>query len=49
MLIGVVFLTHNQTLGLEKKKLKFFILVTNHQILVFRIRGIGGHIYKKIV
>jgi hypothetical protein len=34
-------------LGLEKNCSRFFILVTCHQILVFGIRGLGGHICKK--
>jgi hypothetical protein len=46
--MGVVFLTHYQTLGLEKNCSRFFILVTSHQILVLGIRGLGGHICKKI-
>jgi len=45
--MGVVFLTHYQTLDLEENCSKIFILVTNHQLLVFGIRGLGGHIYKK--
>jgi hypothetical protein len=47
MFLGTVFLTHYQMLGLKKNCLKFLILVTNHQILVFGIRGLGGHICKK--
>jgi len=46
--MGALFLTHYQTFGLEKNCFKFFILVTSHQILVFGIRGLGGHICKKI-
>jgi hypothetical protein len=46
--MAVVFLTHYQMLGLEKNCSKFFILVTSRQILVFGIRGLGGHICKKI-
>ncbi len=42
--MGIVFLTHYQKLGLEKEISRFFILVTSHQILVFGIRGLGGHI-----
>ncbi len=42
------FLTHYQTFGLEKNCSIFFISVTNHQILVFGIRGLSGHICKKI-
>jgi hypothetical protein len=39
MFLGIVFSTHYQMLGLEKNCFKIFILVTNHQILVFGIRG----------
>jgi hypothetical protein len=46
--MGIVFLTHYQTLGLEKNCSNFFILMTSHQILVFGIMGVGGHICKKI-
>jgi hypothetical protein len=46
--MGIVFLTHYQMLGLEENCSKLFILVTSHQILVFGIRGVGGHICKKI-
>jgi hypothetical protein len=46
--MGVVFLTHYQILGLEKNCSRFFILGTSHQILVFGIKGLGGHICKKI-
>jgi hypothetical protein len=46
--MGVFFLTHYQTLGLEENCSKFFILVTSHQIFVFAIWGLGGHICKKI-
>jgi hypothetical protein len=45
--MGVVFVTHYQKLGLEENCSRFFILVNNHQILVFGIRGLGGHISKK--
>jgi hypothetical protein len=40
LLMGVVFLTHYQTLGLEKNCSRIFILVTNYQILVFGIKGL---------
>jgi hypothetical protein len=46
--MGIVFLTHYQMFGLEENCLRFFILVTNHQIFVFSIKGLGGHICKKI-
>jgi hypothetical protein len=45
--MGVVFLSHYQTLGFKKKCSSFLILVTNHQILVFGIRSLGGQICKK--
>jgi hypothetical protein len=48
MFRGIAFLTHYQTLGFKKNCSKFFILVTNHQILVFGIKGLSGHICKKI-
>jgi hypothetical protein len=48
LLMGFVFLTHYQMLCLEKNCSRFFILVTSYQILVFGIRGLGGHICKKI-
>jgi hypothetical protein len=47
-LMGVVFLAHYQTLGCEKNCSRIFVLMTGHQILVFDIRGLGGHICKKI-
>jgi hypothetical protein len=37
-----------QNVWFKKKCSKFFILVTNHQILVFGVRGLGGHICKNI-
>jgi hypothetical protein len=46
--MGVVFLAHYQTLGQEKNWSRFFVLMSSHQILVFDIRGLGGHICKKI-
>jgi len=46
--MGIVFLTHYKTFGWEKNCSKFFILVTNHQIFVFVIKGLGGHICQKI-
>jgi hypothetical protein len=45
---GRLFLTHYQTLGLEENCSKFCILVTSHQIFVFAICGLGGHICKQI-
>jgi hypothetical protein len=42
--MGVVFLTHYQRLGLEKTCSRFFIVATSHQILVFGIKGLGGHV-----
>jgi hypothetical protein len=46
--MGVVFFTHYKMLSLEKNCSRFFILVTSHQILVFGIKGLGGHICNKI-
>jgi hypothetical protein len=48
MFLGIVFLTPYQTFRLEKNCSNFFILVTNHQTFVFGIKGLGGHICKKI-
>jgi hypothetical protein len=46
--MGVVVLTHYQMLGLKKNCFRFFILMTKYQILIFGIKGLGGHICKKI-
>jgi hypothetical protein len=46
--MGVVFLSHYQTLGLKEKCFRFFILVTNHQILMFGTRSLGGQFVKKL-
>jgi hypothetical protein len=46
--MGVVFLTHYHPFDSKENCSKFFILVTGHQILIFGIKGLGGHICKKI-
>jgi hypothetical protein len=46
--MGIIFFNPLPNTWLKENCSRFFILVDSHQILVFGIKGLGGHICKNI-